>query len=89
MRSAGGDAVAVKGSVSEECVRHQLVKAAVQLSPAKQIDMLVHNAGNGDDKYLVDLDEDFFDMQVGINLKGRKHRSYVDCLCRKSCTLNG
>lgn len=70
IKSAGGNAVAVKGSVSENSVRHELVKAAIQLSPSKDIDMLVHNAGNGDDKYLVDLDEDFFDMQVSINLKG-------------------
>ncbi|KAK4500007.1 hypothetical protein PRZ48_008193 [Zasmidium cellare] len=69
IKSEGGKAVAVKGSVTEKVVRDDLIQAAVELSPSRNIDILVHNAGNGDDRYLVDINEEFFDMQVGINLK--------------------
>ncbi|KAK0653803.1 L-xylulose reductase [Lasiodiplodia hormozganensis] len=65
----GARALAVRADVAVAADRQRLVDAALTLSPSKHIDMLVHNAGNGDDRYLVDLDEDFFDMQMDLNLK--------------------
>ncbi|KAK4889431.1 hypothetical protein LTR27_011775 [Elasticomyces elasticus] len=67
---AGASAVVVQGDVALASDRKRLVDAALELSPEKRIDMLVHNAGNGDDRYLVDLDEEFYDMQMSLNLKG-------------------
>lgn len=63
--------VAVQTDISNAAGRKLLVDTAVAASPASKIDILVHNAGNGDDRYLTDLDEDFFDMQMGLNVKGR------------------
>lgn len=84
IESGGGKAVAVKGSVAEKSVREELVKAAVHLSPSKHIDLLIHNAGNGDDRYLVDLDEDFVDMQMDINLKGKRD---LETSCSAALTI--
>lgn len=80
----GAKAVAIQGDVAVAADRQKLVNAAVQLSPAKAIEILVHNAGNGDDRYLVDLDEEFYDMQMNLNLKGGQlPRSYVYTQCAK------
>jgi 3-oxoacyl-[acyl-carrier protein] reductase len=35
-----------------------------------KIDMLVHNAGYGDDCFLKDITEEFYTTQSDINLKG-------------------
>ncbi|KAM0713401.1 hypothetical protein Q7P37_010363 [Cladosporium fusiforme] len=61
--------VAVQSNISDAAGRQRLVDAAVAASPVQKIDILVHNAGNGDDRYLTDLDEEFFDMQIGLNVK--------------------
>jgi 3-oxoacyl-[acyl-carrier protein] reductase len=47
-----------------------MVKTASQLSATQEINILVHNAGNGDDRYLADVDEEFYEMQTSINMKG-------------------
>ncbi|EXJ78189.1 hypothetical protein A1O3_09350 [Capronia epimyces CBS 606.96] len=65
----GPRAVAVQASVAVAADQQKLVEAALKLSPSQQIDMLVHNAGHGDDRYLVDLDEAFYNEQMDINLK--------------------
>lgn len=62
--------VAMQCNISDAAGRQRLVDAAVAASPVQKIDILVHNAGNGDDRYLTDLDEQFFDMQMGLNVKG-------------------
>lgn len=46
------------------------VKEALATSPDHRIDILVHNEGHGDDRYLVDIDEEFYRAQMGTNLKG-------------------
>jgi hypothetical protein len=62
--------VAVQTNISSSHGRQKLVDAAIAAGAGRNIDILVHNAGNGDDRYLEDLDEDFFDMQIGLNVKG-------------------
>ncbi|PSN61717.1 putative short-chain dehydrogenase [Corynespora cassiicola Philippines] len=44
-----------------------LVKAALDFGGA--IDILVHNAGNGDDCYLQDVTEKFYEAQTDVNIK--------------------
>lgn len=46
------------------------VKEALATSPNHQINILVHNAGHGDDRYLMDIGEEFYQAQIGTNLKG-------------------
>lgn len=52
----------------------KLIQAAVSLSEHRKIDILVHNAGHGDDAYLQDVTEDFYTMQTDINIKGELHQ---------------
>jgi 3-oxoacyl-[acyl-carrier protein] reductase len=66
--------VAVQTNISSSNGRQKLVDAAVAARAGRKIDILVHNADNGDDRYLEDLDEDFFDMQMGLNVKGDTKR---------------
>lgn len=47
-----------------------LVKAALELGGKNEINILVHNAGHGDDCYLPDITEDFYQIQTDINMKG-------------------
>lgn len=48
----------------------RIVQSAVALSTSGKIDILVHNAGHGDDRYLEDIDEAFYEIQTNINMKG-------------------
>ena len=66
----GGKASAVQASVTSPVGIEQIVKAATALSPSGKIDIIVHNAGHGDDRYLEDIDEKFYYTQTDINLKG-------------------
>ena len=61
----------MQASVVEKAGQQALVDAALNLSHHKNIDILVHNAGNGDDRYLQDITEDFYQMQMDINVKGK------------------
>ena len=85
--AAGADVVkAIKAHGSEANLIHanvtssedikKLVQAAVSLSQDGKIDILVHNAGHGDDAYLQDVTEDFYTMQTNINIKGELSQCY-------------
>lgn len=67
----GGKAKLVHADVSSAEGIQKLVDAAVALSPRRQIDILVHNAGHGDDAYLKDVTEGFYKIQTDINIKGK------------------
>lgn len=45
------------------------------LSEGKAINILVHNAGNGDDCFLPDVTEEFYEMQTSLNVKGKSKLS--------------
>lgn len=70
IRRGGSKAELVQANVSKLADLQNLVKAAVELSDSSKIDILVHNAGSGDDCYLADITEDFYESQSDINLKG-------------------
>ncbi|KAE8389398.1 hypothetical protein BDV23DRAFT_157212 [Aspergillus alliaceus] len=66
---SGGKGIIVQANITSAVDREALIDAAVQASPNKAIDILIHNAGNGDDAYLKDISEEFFEQLVGVNLK--------------------
>ena len=68
--AAGSRAVLVHANVVSQPDISKLVKAALELSPSGKIDIIVHNAGHGDDCFLEDITEDFYTTQTDINLKG-------------------
>ena len=70
IQGSGGKAKLVQADVSKNTDLQSLVTAAVELSDTGKIDILVHNAGSGDDCYLADMTEDFYESQSDINLKG-------------------
>ena len=72
IRAAGSNAVLVHANVVGLSDTKKLVNAAVELSPSGTIDILVHNAGHGDDCFLEDITEDFYTTQTDINLKGER-----------------
>lgn len=67
---SGGKGILVQADITSATDRQRLIDAAVEASPNKSIDILVHNAGNGDDCYLKDISEEFFQTLVNVNLKG-------------------
>ncbi|KAK6837546.1 hypothetical protein RU639_001636 [Aspergillus parasiticus] len=66
---SGGKGLLVQADITSATDRQTLIDAAVEASPNKSIDILVHNAGNGDDCYLKDISEEFFETLVNVNLK--------------------
>ncbi|KAF8866704.1 NAD(P)-binding protein [Acephala macrosclerotiorum] len=48
----------------------KLTDAALEISGTGKIDILVHNAATGDDCYLEDMTEAFYQAQTDVNLKG-------------------
>lgn len=67
---SGGRGVLVQADITSADARRALTDTAVKNSATSQIDILIHNAGNGDDCYLNDITEGFFDQQASVNLKG-------------------
>lgn len=48
----------------------KLIDGALALSETGKIDILVHNAATGDDCYLEEMTEEFYEAQTDVNLKG-------------------
>lgn len=48
----------------------KLVDGALALSETGKIDILVHNAATGDDCYMENMTEAFYEAQTDVNLKG-------------------
>ena len=44
----------------------------MEMGSNKEINILVHNAANGDDQYLPNITEDFYQMQNALNAKGTR-----------------
>ena len=73
----GSKTAVVQASVVEKAGQQTLVDTALNLGLHQNIDILVHNAGNGDDRYLQDITEDFYQMQMDINVKGKPAPPYA------------
>jgi 3-oxoacyl-[acyl-carrier protein] reductase len=67
---SGARAIVVRANVTIAEDQKKLVEVALELSGNNAVNILVHNAGNGDDCYLPDVTEDFYKMQTDINVKG-------------------
>ncbi|PMD46321.1 NAD(P)-binding protein [Hyaloscypha variabilis F] len=70
IEAAGSKAALVQANVAHLSDLKKLVDAALAISENGKIDILVHNAGNGDDFYMEDMTEEFYQFQTDINLKG-------------------
>jgi 3-oxoacyl-[acyl-carrier protein] reductase len=68
IRSAGGEALAVKANVSEPAAAQKLMDET--LAAYGRIDILVNNAGVTRDNLLMRMSEQDWDTVVDINLKG-------------------
>ncbi|MFF0450534.1 SDR family NAD(P)-dependent oxidoreductase [Streptomyces sp. NPDC004609] len=66
--AAGGEAVAVEGSVADLAVGEQLTAAAVE--SFGDLHVVVNNAGVIRDAMLVNMTEEHFDLVVAVHLKG-------------------
>ncbi|KAJ9640121.1 hypothetical protein H2204_003346 [Knufia peltigerae] len=68
IESTGGRALAVKADCTEYSSAKKLVDATVEASGGK-IDIIVNNAGCGDDVLLDQVDEETFDRTIYTNLR--------------------
>jgi NAD(P)-dependent dehydrogenase (short-subunit alcohol dehydrogenase family) len=66
----GSKASIVQANVAHMPDLQKLVDAALAISENGKIDILVHNAATGDDCYLEDMTEKFYEDQTDANLKG-------------------
>ena len=77
VKAAGSKAVLVQANVALLSDLKKLVEAALTVSESGRIDILVHNAATGDDCYMEDMTEEFYEAQTDVNLKGRVSSGYV------------
>jgi NAD(P)-dependent dehydrogenase (short-subunit alcohol dehydrogenase family) len=70
IEATGSKAALVQANVTHLSDLKKLAGAALAISENGKIDILVHNAGNGDDFYMEDMTEEFCQSQIDINLKG-------------------
>ena len=68
VKNAGGEALAVQGSVSDTDDVEKMVQAAID--EFGQIDILVNNAGITRDNLMLRMSEEDWDMVLDTNLKG-------------------
>ena len=64
----GGRAFAVEGDVSTDQGAYAIVRST--LDQSGRLDILDNNAGVGDDKALLEIDEAYLDWMIAVNLKG-------------------
>lgn len=76
IEAAGSKAALVQANVALLSDLKKLVEAAVAISEAGKIDILVHNAATGDDCYMEDMTEEFYESQTDVNLKGSEIKHY-------------
>ena len=70
IEATGSKVAIVKANVGHFDDLKKLVDGAISISENGKIDILVHNAATGDDCFLEDLTEQFFQKQTDVNLKG-------------------
>jgi len=70
IEAAGSKVAIVQANVGNFEDLKKLVDGAISISENGKIDILVHNAATGDDCFLEDLTEQFYQKQTNINLKG-------------------
>lgn len=70
IKSEGGEAIAVQGNIGNLSSHHKIIETALSISPTGQIDIIIHNAGCGDDAGLSDITEDLYDRIYNTNVKG-------------------
>ncbi|KAE9370475.1 NAD(P)-binding protein [Stipitochalara longipes BDJ] len=69
IEAAGTKAALVQANFAHLSDLKRLVEAALTISENGKIDILVHNAASGDDCYMEDMTEEFYQSQTDVNLK--------------------
>jgi len=70
IKASGSKVTIVQANVAIMSDLQKLVDAALAISENGKIDIVVHNAATGDDCYLEDISEKFYEDQTDANLKG-------------------
>jgi NAD(P)-dependent dehydrogenase (short-subunit alcohol dehydrogenase family) len=70
IEATGSKVAIVQANVGHFADLKKLVDGAISISEHGKIDILVHNAATGDDCFLEDLTEQFYEKQTDVNLKG-------------------
>jgi 3-oxoacyl-[acyl-carrier protein] reductase len=76
IQAAGSKAALIHANIALLPDLKKLVEAALTVSTSGNIDILVHNAATGDDCYMEDMTEEFYESQTDVNLKGRVSLGY-------------
>lgn len=71
IEGVGSKAALVQANMAVYGDLQKLVDAALTLSDVGEINILVHNAATGDDCFLEDMTEEFYQTQTDVNLKGK------------------
>lgn len=77
IEATGSKASLIKANVAILSDLKKLVDAALALSESRKIDILVHNAATGDDCFLEDMSEKFYQSQIDVHLKGHNPWSTI------------
>lgn len=78
IETCGSKVVVVQANMAVMGDLSKLVDGALALSQTGKIDILVHNAATGDDCYMEDMTEEFYEAQTDVNLKGRVDNSKLE-----------
>jgi 3-oxoacyl-[acyl-carrier protein] reductase len=70
IEGCGSKAIIVQANMAVMGDLQKLIDGALALSDTGKIDILVHNAATGDDCYMEDMTEEFYEAQTDVNLKG-------------------
>jgi NAD(P)-dependent dehydrogenase (short-subunit alcohol dehydrogenase family) len=70
IEDAGSKVALVQANVALLSGLRKLLEAALTLSASRKIDILVHNAATGDDYYMENMTEEYYESQTDVNLKG-------------------
>ena len=77
IKAVGSKAVLVHANVALLSELKKLVEVALTVSESEKVDSLIHNAATGDDCYMEDMTEEFYETQTDVNLKGRVSSGHV------------
>lgn len=80
IEATGSKAAVVQANVAVFSDLKNIIGAALTISENGKIDILVHNAATGDDCFLEEMTEEFYQAQTDVNLKGNPVQTLSACM---------
>ncbi|KAG4439827.1 hypothetical protein IFR05_004676 [Cadophora sp. M221] len=80
IEALGRKAAGVQANVAIFADLNKIINSALAVSENGKIDLLVHNGATGDDCFLEEMTEEFYQAQMDVNLKGRNNDITVNCV---------